>query len=212
MQVSCTRSSASLSFFVRRRAAEYSGSRWASASSSNSCFVRLGCLKSNMSRLPKARNNWGMSCRLPINVCTGTEVATTASQSHPPVRSLRVRQTRDGVLYSPLSITKGRRDVAIRVSPPGGASAVRPLCRLLAAERVQDGAVVVPQVLGDGLVGDVAVVGVHRTGQGAVGLHGLHQAHVGDLPRVGTGGVGERVRGRLGHGAGHVGDAVVDDA
>jgi hypothetical protein len=66
--------------------------------------------------------------------------------------------------------------------------------------------------LSDGAVRDVAAVRVEAEPERAVGAGGGLDALVGDRDGVADRGVGERPRARVRDRAGHVGDAVVDDA
>ncbi len=65
---------------------------------------------------------------------------------------------------------------------------------------------------GDGLAGEDAVVGVDSFGEAWVFEYGGFGADPGEPHDVREGGIGEGQRGGVGHGGGHICDAVVDDA
>jgi hypothetical protein len=65
--------------------------------------------------------------------------------------------------------------------------------------------------VGDGLVGEVAVLGVEAAEEGGVFGAGFFEAVVGELFDVAVGDVGEGLGGGTGVGGGHVRDAVMDD-
>src|SRR4051794_3446735 len=66
--------------------------------------------------------------------------------------------------------------------------------------------------LGHGGVGDMAAQRVATVGQRGVGPHRRSRSLPGELEDVRKGGVGEGVRGRVGYGARHVSEGVVQDA